>query len=180
MARDTEQTDRELVSAFLATRSEASFRQLYRRHAPLMLRLANSLTAGSASSVEDVVQEAWIRAVSTLERFEWRSSLRSWLGGFILNVVREGRRSAGRGPNEVPVGDVVAGDPLLLQIEVREALEQLPPGFRSVVALHDIAGFTHEEIGQILGVDPGTSKSQLARARQRLRSLIGASFFHDG
>lgn len=62
-------------------------------------------------------------------------------------------------------------DPEVL-MDVAGALAALPKGYRTVVSLHDIAGFTHEEIGTILGIEPGTSKSQLARAREHLRSRL--------
>ena len=58
------------------------------------------------------------------------------------------------------------------RLDLETAIAALAPGFRSVLVLHDIEGFTHDEIGSMLGLAPGTSKSQLARARQRVRSML--------
>jgi len=166
--------DRVLVRAFVESRSEETFRRLYRRHTPNMLRLGQRLSWNGEGLAEDAVQEAWVRAARLLPRFEWRSSLGSWLGGIVVNVVRELRRAGGGGAlnGVVPEDFDVAADKWLDPVEtiaVAEAVRELPEGYRTVIALHDIAGFTHAEIASILGIDPGTSKSQLARARARLR-----------
>ena len=164
--------ERTLVQAFLRSRSERAFRHLYRAQTPGMLRLARRLTSGSSASAEDVVQEAWSRAVPALQLFEWRSSLKSWLAGYVANIVREYRRSARVTASQVsPPIELEWTDPLVM-IEVAAALEQLPPGFRAVLTLHDMAGLTHEEIATALKIQPGTSKSQLARARNRLREIL--------
>ena len=171
IARTQAPEERQLVEQFSRTRSEPAFRRLYRAHTPRMLRLAQRLTRGSAAGPEDVVQEAWVRAVRALGAFEWRSSLAAWLGGFVVNVAREQRRSMGPSESNTADDEVDWADPLV-RIAVLEALDQLPPGFRSVLTLHDVAGFTHQEIATILNVEPGTSKSQLARARERIRALL--------
>lgn len=167
------EVDRVLVRAFVESRSEETFRRLYRRHTPSMLRLGQRLSWNGESLAEDAVQEAWVRAARLLPRFEWRSSLSSWLGGIVVNVVRELRRAGGGAMNgAVPEDFDAAADHWLDPVEtiaVGEAVRDLPEGYRTVIALHDIAGFTHAEIASILGIDPGTSKSQLARARARLR-----------
>lgn len=170
---DTE-SDRQLVRSFLDRRDEASFRALYRRHSPRMFSLARlTVRSLSLADAEEVMQEAWVRAARDLPRFEWRSSLSSWLCGILINVCRESVRREIRervrddglerleqlSPGTDPIDIVMLG----------EALDQLPAGYRKVVVLHDVGGFTHEEIGEILAIDPGTSKSQLSRARARLR-----------
>lgn len=168
------EVDRVLVRTFVESRSEETFRRLYRRHTPAMLRLGQRLSWSGESIAEDAVQEAWVRAARLLPRFEWRSSLGSWLGGIVVNVVLELRRASGKGvmngamPEDFDAADDSWFDPVET-IAVANAVRELPEGYRTVVALHDIAGFTHSEIATILGIDPGTSKSQLARARTRLR-----------
>ena len=82
--------DRELVADFLATRSEQAFRRLYRRHASAVYALLLRLTAGDAARAEDCLQDAWLRAIAGLERFAWRSSLRTWIRGIAINCWREG------------------------------------------------------------------------------------------
>ena len=177
----SDEDDRALVARFLLRRREADFRRLYRRHTPAMISLARHAARGGGPSAEDVVQEAWVRAVRALPSFEWRSSLRSWLGGIVVNVVREHRRAAAR---EVTAMDEESQaidwtDPIV-RIAMADVLRDLPSGFRSVLTLHDLGGFTHEEIGALLGIDPGTSKSQLSRARRSVRDRLGRDFDWKG
>ena len=102
-----------------------------------------------------------------------------------MNCVRERERSRRRSPNAELDDDLthdivdpastrslesVGVDPL----DLDAAIAALPPRFRQVLVLHDVEGFTHEEIAEMLGLVPGTSKSQLARARQRVRELLSA------
>jgi RNA polymerase sigma-70 factor (ECF subfamily) len=172
MASKLDGADRALVAAFLRDRGESAFRMLYRRHTPRMLRLGRRLAARSGINAEDVVQEAWLRAIRLLDRFEGRSALSSWLGGIVVNVVRELRRRPAGDAGEDGDRSSSWDDPIV-SMALARSLRDLPAGFRSVVTLHDVAGFTHAEIAGILGIDPGTSKSQLARARQRLRRALG-------
>lgn len=173
MTGDDDEVDRALVRDFVERRSEETFRRLYRRHTPNMLRLGQRSSWNGEAMAEDAVQEAWVRAARLLPRFEWRSSLRSWLGGIVINVVREMRRAGGPGMLNGTAQHLESDDEPWLDpvdtIAIADAVGSLPEGYRTVIALHDIAGFTHQEIGAILGIDPGTSKSQLARARAKLR-----------
>lgn len=131
---------------------------------------------GDADEANDVVQEAWIRAVRALGGFAWKSSLRTWLSGIVLNCCRE--RWMARGESLELVPDLLPApvDHADLRVDLERAIASLPTGYRTVVVLHDIEGYTHEEIAAHLGVEPGTSKSQLARARRELRArLVPAS-----
>ena len=178
MATGVNSGDRMLIQAFLKDRGEAAFRQLYRRHTPRMLRLSRRLAARTQINSEDVVQEAWVRAIRQLDGFEGRSTLSSWLGGIVVNVVREQRRKAESAqPAELEV-PAPWPDPVSTLV-LSEGLRALSPGYRSIITLHDIAGFTHAEIGEILRIDVGTSKSQLARARQRLRAALAPELEKD-
>jgi len=164
-------SDRDLVAAYLGGRDEAAFRDLYRAHTPALFRFA-VLRVG-ASAAEDVVQETWLRAARTLERFEWRSSLRTWLTGIALNLCRDQHRRTGR-LRLVEQPPPAAQEPAAAargpdRQALAKALEALPEGAREVLLLHDVQGFTHEEIGSLLEISAGTSKSQLHRARRRLR-----------
>lgn len=167
--------DRELVAEFLATRSESAFRRLYRRHASAVYAMLLRLTAGDSARAEDCLQDAWMRAVAALDRFAWRSSLRTWLRGIAINCWREGWREDRRAPlrlgedTEPAVPDSVS--PLDV-IALERAVTLLPDGYRAVLVLHDVEGFTHEEIADALGIVPGTSKSQLARARAAVRRSL--------
>lgn len=168
--------DREMVTSFLRDRSEANFRSLYRRHNPRLLSLARKLASRGNILAEDAIQETWMRATRLLPKFAFRSSLNSWLTGILLNVIHELSRATGADPTsdwaDPEQGTALGGLEPFESLALVDALRRLPAGFRMVVALHDIEGFTHAEISEALGIDSGTSKSQLARARQQLRSKL--------
>lgn len=158
--------DAALVSAFLRG-SEDAFGALYARHAPRMYGLARRLLGPHAGEADDVLQTAWMRASRRLQTFRGASSLSTWLCGFVVNCCRE--RAPGRlvsaEPPVPPPPAMRLDDP----IDVHRALASLPDGYRAVLVLHDIEGHTHVEIARLLGIEPGTSKSQLSRARQAMR-----------
>ena len=170
--------DRPGVEAFLAGRSEAAFRGLYRRHTPALWRVAVRLLGPRRREAEDVIQEAWLRAAARLGRFEWRSTLRTWLTGIVVHCCLEALRrgtAGGEGdePHE-PAGDGGRQESLATgRLDLERALAGLPGRSRAVLVLHDVEGHTHEEIASMLGIDEGTSKSQLSRARMRLRAQLG-------
>ena len=168
-------TDSELLDAFARDRSDRSFLALYDRHAAAMYALAYRLMGAKEADAADALQEAWLRALPRLEIFRRESSLRTWLCGFIVNCCRE----RFRGPLFAEVADELSGSSVrgselrvLETIDLERALASLPPGARTVVILHDIEGYTHVEIAGALGIDPGTSKSQLSRGRAALRRRL--------
>ena len=122
------------------------------------------------TAAEDVAQDAWVRAISGLGGFRGQSTLRTWLCGIVVNCCRERWRRDGVQYD----GDIeaAAGSDPEAALDVRTALERLPPGYRTVIVLHDIHGHTHLEIAGMLGIQEGTSKSQLARARRSMRELL--------
>lgn len=168
-------TDSELLDAFARDGSDRSFLPLYDRHAAAMYALAFRLMGAREADAADALQEAWLRAIPRLQNFRHESSLRTWLCGFIVNCCRE----RFRGPlfeeltDEASVPSVAGNDLRVLdRIDLERALASLPPGARTVVILHDIEGHTHDEIAGALGIDPGTSKSQLSRGRGALRRRL--------
>lgn len=164
-----EAPDRELVARVITRGDEASFRLLYERHTPRLLRLARNLTQGDDSDPRDLVQDTWIRAATRLSGFEWRSSLITWLSGILVNRMREIYRERARGELvelTEDIGDWPLPPDVSGRLELESAIASLPPGGRTVLVLHDVEGYTHEEIAGFLGITPGTSKSQLCRARR--------------
>lgn len=167
--------DRELVARFLTDRSEAAFRQLYRRHTPRLYQTVLRLLGGSEAEAQDALQEVWLRAADGLDGFRWGSTLSTWLTGIAVNICRESRRSR---PREVEAEALVEpaasfSDPSGgAALDLERALAALPDGYRRVVVLHDVEGYTHEETARLLGVETGTSKSQLHQARRALRRLL--------
>ena len=168
--------DRGLAARVTGRGDEAAFRALYRRHTPALYRLALRLGGGDDAWAEELVQRAWIRAVQALPAFAWRSTFSTWLGGIAINCARELWRE-GRTRSESDLEE--AGARLTLapgapedRIDLERAIERLPHGYRQVFVLHDVEGYTHEEIGELLGIETGTSKSQLSHARRRLRAAL--------
>lgn len=161
-----------LVKRFLDQGSERAFRDLYRAHSSYLYCMAIRLVGGSREEAEEALQETWIRAAERLGAFQWRSSLRTWLGGITLNCCRELRRR--RPPDSrldearPPAADAPAAD----TIDLERSIAALPPSQREVLVLFHMEGCTHEEIGDLLDIPPGTSKSRLFEARRQLRQWL--------
>lgn len=166
MAND--ESDHNLVGDFLADRDERVFRELYRRHTPALYLFAVRLLGGEQDAA-DVVQEVWIRAVESLGRFRWESSLRTWLFGITANCCREVVRKRERFTEQVVDGRET---PFTSTRDLEVLIQRLPDGAREVLVMHDVEGYTHEEIGGLLGIAVGTSKHQLFRARTKLREWL--------
>jgi len=169
--------DRGLVSAFLGSRDEGAFRALYRAHTPALHRIARRLQRGDTRAADDVIQTTWIRAIGRLEEFRWRSSLRTWLIGILINCSRESLRERS-GPAASREDGTGARAPLEHEtrperIDLERAIAALPDGYRDVLILHDIEGHGHREIAGLLGISEGTSKSQLSHARAAVRARLG-------
>jgi RNA polymerase sigma-70 factor, ECF subfamily len=170
--------DRRLVEVFTGLGAEWAFRELYRRHTPRLYRLLVRLAAGAADT-DELVQETWLRAARALPRFRWRAALTTWLTGIALNVLRERARVDLRRPAPMPLDEAAAdavspSREIAAGVDLERAVAALPPGYRAVLLLHDVEGHTHDEIATLLGIAPGTSKSQLAHARRTLRVRLGA------
>ena len=178
-------SDRDLVRAFIERGDDEAFRTLFRRHTPRLFATARRRAGGAGRDAEDAVQSAWLRAARQLPEFEWRSSLATWLTGIVINCARELRR--GRPGGEIPA-DVLEHQQAPgrdgIGLDLDRAIAALPDGYREVLVLHDVEGFTHAEIAAVLGIASGTSKSQLFHARRavrrwlRPRELSGVR--HDG
>jgi len=166
--------DRALAERVWRDGDEHAFRMLYGRHTPALYQFVLRLLGGHEHDAEDVTQETWMRAVEALSDFRWEASLRSWLTGIALNVCRNRFRKKDRHwvtlePAHEPAADPPA-DVELLDLEA--AIAALPDGYRTVLVLHDVQGFTHEEIAQRLEISANTSKSQVFRARRALRAAL--------
>lgn len=157
---------------------ERAFGALYDRHSAALFRLALRLLGGDDAAAADAVHDAWVAATPRLGTFAWRSSLRTWLCGFVVHQARRHWRDQDAPPAAVAedIPDPAPFEPqLVARIDLDRALVALPPGARAVLVLHDLEGWTHMEIADQLGIAPGTSKSQLARARALLRVRFARS-----
>ena len=153
-------------------------RELYRRYAPRVYAVVRRL-AGDDALAEDWAQEAWVRAIRALPRFRGDARFSTWLHRIAVNSALHGRRWRDRRvKNEVSMPATVAvqpqGEQTVLRMSIERAMLTLPDGMRQVLVLHDVEGYTHEEIANLLGVTAGTSKSQLFKARARMRRALEA------
>jgi RNA polymerase sigma-70 factor, ECF subfamily len=157
---------------------QAAQRALYDTHVERVYRLAFRLT-GEDELARDCTQDTFIRAFDRLSGFRGESSFSTWLYSIAmsvtLNSIRKVKRLRAR---EVTLDDADsfggsprASDPVLRE-RLSRAIDALPEGYRTVFLMHDVEGFTHEEIGKSLGIQSGTSKAQLFRARARLREAL--------
>ena len=169
-------TEQELVEQ--ARRgSESAMHALYRRHAPRVYAVVRRI-AGDEGPADDWAQEAWIRAFRALPGFRGDAAFSTWLHRVAVNSALQGeRKRKRRDSRERPLPVTLPGragsrDPAELRIVLEQAMDRLPPGMRQVLVLHDVEGFTHDEIGELLGIAAGTSKSQLSKARAKMRELL--------
>ena len=157
-----------------------AFEELYRAHAPRLFGLISRL-AGRVDA-EDLLQDTFLSAHRKLGLYRGESALGTWLFRLATNLCIDHLRSRGSrwsqitdGLDENFDGRTTSAGPVLGAIDrmdLERAIAALPPGARLVFVLHDIEGFDHREIGELVGVSDGTSKSQLHRARMRLRELL--------
>jgi RNA polymerase sigma-70 factor, ECF subfamily len=156
-----------------------AFEELYRTHAPRLFGLACRLVG--RIEAEDLLQEMFLTAHRKLGQFKGESSLGTWLFRLGTNLCLDHLRSrAGRFAHlseglddDVPAatrsGPVLG---VIDRLDLERALAGLPPGARTVFVLHDVEGLEHREVAELLGVSEGTSKSQLHKARSRLRTTL--------
>ena len=155
-----------------------AIRSLYDRYSPRVYAVVRRI-AGDDDLAQDYAQEAWIRAIRALPTFRGDARFSTWLHRIAVNAALQALRKAetrkkreGPAPEQVPVAP--RGGDALLQRQLERALDELPEGMRRVLILHDVEGYTHEEIGDTLGVTSGTSKSQLFKARAKMRNMLTA------
>jgi RNA polymerase sigma-70 factor (ECF subfamily) len=169
--------ERELINRVRAGDGVAE-RALYDAHVDRVYRLAYRL-AGDDVLAQDFTQETFIRAFSKLDSFRGESALSTWLHAITTTVVLNGLRKVKRfRQRETDIDDAHAigvtrreSEPDL-KARMNQAIDALPDGYRTVFLMHDVEGYTHEEIGAALGVETGTSKAQLSRARAKLRIAL--------
>lgn len=167
--------DRKLVNDFLESQSEQAFRSLYRSKTPHLYRLALRLTQDTTRS-EELIQETWLIAIRKLAQFEWRSELKTWLIGILINLSRKHRWET-ESLEQVDESQLVSSttfeeNTTLTALDLEQAISKLPPGYRQIIILHDIEGYKHKEIAELLDITEGTSKSQLYHARRSMRAYL--------
>lgn len=168
----------------LASRGDRrAFERLYRVHANRVFSLCVRM-AGDRTLAEELTQDVFVRAWEKLSLFRGESAFATWLHRIAVNVVLNDRQSEKRRRDRLDEGiedmdtlDHSHAQPMEvpgLSIDLERAIATLPPGARKVFVLHDVQGYTHEEIGEMLGVTSGGCKAQLHRARMLLREALTA------
>jgi RNA polymerase sigma-70 factor (ECF subfamily) len=162
----------------------AAFETLYVRHNRRVYSLCLRMTQNAAEA-EDLAQEAFIQLFRKIGSFRGDSAFTTWLHRLTVNqclmhfrkrsVKLERTTEEGETPVQIVRGTENPNSmPIVDRIALDNALTQLPPGYRTVFVLHDVEGHEHEEIARMLGVAVGTSKSQLHKARMKLRKILKA------
>jgi len=155
------------------------FNEIYRRHAPRIYSLACRM-AGSAQDGEDLLQEIFLQAYRKLDSFKGDSTIGTWLYRLAMNHCLDYVRSrqakmkkATESLDDRPFAEPAARrETPIARIDLDRAIEQLPDGCREAFVLHDVEGLDHKEVGDRLGIAEGTSKSQVFKARMKLRALL--------
>ena len=174
-------TDFELAQKAAAGDTSA-FEEIYRRHFKRVYALCLRML-GNPTEAEDLTQEVFLNLYNKIGSFRGDSAFSTWLHRMTINqVLMHLRRKSTRSEQTTEEGEtplqIVQGTedpsrmPIIDRIALEKAIAQLPPGYRAVFVLHDIEGYDHDEIARMLGFSEGTSKSQLHKARLKLRNLI--------
>ena len=187
--RRTESSDLSEADAIrLAQQGDtAAFERIYRLHNRRVYALCLRMV-GNTAEAEDLTQEAFLQLFRKIHTFRGDSAFSTWLHRLSVNVVLmklrkktlpETSLEETTEPDEETGGPRkdVGGPDLLLtgsldRVNLQRAVEQLPPGYRAAFVLHDVQGYEHNEIAEIMGCSIGNSKSQLHKARMRLRELL--------
>jgi RNA polymerase sigma-70 factor (ECF subfamily) len=171
-------SDAELVARCRAGEVDA-FETLYHQHAARIFTLASRM-AGSSDEGEDLLQEIFLQAYRKLGSFKGEAALGTWLYRLALNhcldfvrsrqartrkltdTLDDERQFEAVAPRETPIP----------RIDLERAIARLPEGCREAFILHEVEGFDHKEVGELLGIAEGTSKSQVFKARMKLRAML--------
>ena len=159
-----------------------AFEELFRLHHRLVYGLCLRMTQDVAEA-EDITQEVFVHLLRKVGGYRGEANFTTWLHRLTVNqVLMRFRKNKSRreealeeaAPEAHGPGSATRPAQMLDRITLDKALAQLPPGYRAAFVLHDIEGYDHEEVARILGCAVGTSKSQLHKARMKLRKILSA------
>lgn len=160
-----------------------AFEELYKRHSHRLYNVAYRM-AGNATDADDLLQEVFLQVHRRLDTFRGEAALATWLHRLAVNCCldylrsKQGKQAKATGFLEDmdDVEPVAPGswrpDTVLDRMELERAIATLPPSYRAAFVLHDIEGREHHEVGEMLGIAVGTSKSLVHKARRRLRTVL--------
>ena len=180
-------SERQLI-ARVVEGDPAAQRELYESHVDRVYRLAFRL-AGEDELARDFTQLTFIRAFERINDFRFESSLATWLHTIGVSIALNGLRKVKTArTREAPIeaaasiGTFTREAEPDLKVRLKEAIDSLSEKYRTVFLMHDVEGFTHEEIGAALGIPAGTSKTRLFQGRAKLREALAdfrGEWIHD-
>jgi RNA polymerase sigma-70 factor (ECF subfamily) len=164
--------------------SDAAFEELYRAHGGRVYSLLARMV-GSVHEAEDLVQEVFLQVHKKLHSYRGDSSLGTWIYRLAVNLCldhlrgRRARMTRATESLDVDGAEELSGtEPrvptAINRIDLERAIQRLPDGYRAAFVLHDVEGLDHREVATVLGIAEGTSKSQVHKARMKLRTLLSA------
>ena len=184
MNAEVRQTQPDTELARMAAEGDAAaFEEIHRRYRRLVYNVALRMT-GNAADAEDLTQESFVSCLRSVGGFRGEASFATWLYRLAVNQVKMHFRRRKSRPVEQSCDDETrerassvfarrGNRPRAVErIAIKDAVGALPPGYRAAFLLHDVAGYEHEEVGRMLGCNAVTSRSQLHRARAKLRAAL--------
>ena len=179
---EADRLDRNLVAR--CRRGEMpAFEELYKRHSSRLYSVAYRMV-GSAADAEDLLQDIFLQVYRRIDSYRGEAALGTWLHRLAVNACldflrsKQGRRQQATDFIEdldrmEPVAPASwRPDAALNRLDLERAVAQLPPSYRRAFLLHDVEGLEHHEVGEMLGIAEGTSKSLVHKARMRLRTIL--------
>lgn len=165
--------------ALAAGGDRQAFERLYRTHSTRVFSLCARMS-GSRTRGEELTQDVFVRTWEKLPQFRGESAFSTWLHRLAVNVVLNARKSEGKVASRTGQSDAgdepwdeIARAPMHIErMDLADAISRLPAGARNVFVLHDVEGYKHEEIAEMMGITSGGSKAQLHRARLLLREAL--------
>jgi len=181
---DVRSADSTLVARCVAGEADA-FKELYDAHATRLYNLAYRM-ADKTAEAEDLLQEIFLHAFRKLSTYRGESTLGTWLYRLAVNLCldhlrsRQGKMERATVGLENERGETVRpaaqrADPVVQRLDLERAIQQLPASYKAAFLLHDVEGFEHHEVGEMLGIAEGTSKSLVHKARLRIRAFLSAA-----
>lgn len=165
--------------ALAAGGDRQAFERLYRTHSNRVFSICARMS-GSRTKGEELTQDVFVRTWEKLPQFRGESAFSTWLHRLAVNVVLNARKTDGRQASRTDDGEVdderwdeAARAPMHIErMDLTDAIAGLPAGARKIFVLHDVEGYKHEEIAEMMGITSGGSKAQLHRARLLLREAL--------
>ena len=172
----------DLIERALRNDREAQF-ELYKKYSGAMYNTALRIT-NDTGLAEDVLQESFLSAFQSLVFYRGEASFGSWLKRIVVNKAisltrRESKMEFTDDESSLDGVEVIKEEGEYTVEMVREAIEELPNGFRTVLSLYLLEGYDHQEISEILDISESTSKTQFKRAKEKLRMIISERYGQD-